>query len=368
MPLAWKYLTSGVAVFVSEAKCISNCILLEANSAAKLDSNTPLVAAAAIHSVPLPVSVSFRYLIWTVLDTLEFDTDVGQFPNIVHVSGDVFAIAYSGPLGDGWVCTFTIDSVGTIGNSVIDTLEFDTTSCIDPRILNISGDVYAVAYEAETNIEIATFTIDSSGNIGAATIDTFQSADSGASIEMGSFINVGTDYYAIAYNDNDLDGKVITIDIDSSGNIGAAEINTFEYDTSQGLYGQLINISGTMYAVVYNGPSNDGWVATFNISTVGVIDNITTDTFEYEATFATSPRVVAVTGDYYAIAYRASSNDGVVATITIDSDGNIGASVIDTLTFDSGGLSSIANNISLVDVGDDIPAGYSANYPLFGYC
>ena len=43
--------------------------------------------------------------IGSVLDTLEFDTGACEYPHIINISGDIFAIVYQGSDGDGWLVT-----------------------------------------------------------------------------------------------------------------------------------------------------------------------------------------------------------------------------------------------------------------------
>jgi hypothetical protein len=45
----------------------------------------------------------------TVIDTLEFDTSDGFEPDIIHVSGDFYAIAYRGINNDGFLKTVEIN-------------------------------------------------------------------------------------------------------------------------------------------------------------------------------------------------------------------------------------------------------------------
>ena len=80
------------------------------------------------------------------LDSLEYDPVKGKTPDIIHISGDVYAIAYAADGDDGWLVTVTIATNGQITNPVIDTLEFDTSNGEEPILLPISGDVYAIAY------------------------------------------------------------------------------------------------------------------------------------------------------------------------------------------------------------------------------
>ncbi len=99
-------------------------------------------------------------------DTFEFDILKGKTPNIVPISGDVYAIAYAGDGDDGFLKTVTIAANGQITDTVIDTLEFDTLKGNTPNIVPISGNVYAIAYAGDGDDGfLKTIVITASGQI-----------------------------------------------------------------------------------------------------------------------------------------------------------------------------------------------------------
>ncbi len=269
--------------------------------------------------------------IGAVLDTLEFDTTTGQSPDIIHVGGNIYAIAYDGPFSDGWLCTFFITSAGVIGNATIDTMEFEATNGLTPKIINVSGDIYAIVYDNVTGIKVVTVDIDSLGAIENAVIGTLTLTDTGSNMAVGNIIHVSGDYFAISYMDNSFAGKVATVDISSAGAISATETDTLEFD-SPGV-GSIIHVSGTMYAVAYTGTDTDGWVCTFNISTAGVIDDAVTATLEFDTSSANSVGIVHAIDDYFAISYKGPDGDGFIKTVAIYSTGAI-SPVVSTLEFD----------------------------------
>ncbi|KKL63192.1 hypothetical protein LCGC14_2177550, partial [marine sediment metagenome] len=271
-----------------------------------------------------------------VIDSLEFDTDRGQEPYIIHISGDVFVVVYVGVDFHGWMVTFTVDSSGTIGNSVIDSFEFDEAVSLTPRILNISGDTFVIVYYATGSFtKIITIDIDSSGNIAAAITDSLAVAASVSPQKSEPRITpVSGDIYAVVHRNATNGGEAFTVDIDSSGNIGGAAIDSLEFDAVT-RDPDIINVSGTMFAVVYQGPDQDGWVATFNIAADGTIDNTVTNTLEYDTTHGTLARILNVSGDVYVISYSGQSPNRIaVKTLTISAAGAI-SSVIDTLSLGS---------------------------------
>lgn len=97
------------------------------------------------------------------VDRYEFEAADGKYPYIVHISGNVFAIAYTGGGSDGWIKTVTIADDGQITEPFMSSGEFDDTAGEMPHLIHISGSVYAIAYRgpgitgklATINIETA---------------------------------------------------------------------------------------------------------------------------------------------------------------------------------------------------------------------
>ena len=85
-----------------------------------------------------------------VIDTLEFDTTNCEYPNIIHVSGNIYALAYQGKGNDGFLKTVEITPSGQINNTVIDTLEFDPVVATTPNIIPVSGNIFAMLIGVNT--------------------------------------------------------------------------------------------------------------------------------------------------------------------------------------------------------------------------
>jgi hypothetical protein len=272
--------------------------------------------------------------IGAVIDTLTVDASYLSFPTLIHVTGNIYLIAYQGPDSDGWACTVTINTNGQIDDSIIDTLEFDAVFCHSPRLIHISGTTYAVAYcgGANTRPTVKTFAVESDGQIGVATIDSVElDANTGY---HGDIVHVSGDVYATVWRGGGDDhGWMWTIDIDSSGNIGAV-IDSLEFDTSGCYFARILKVSGTVYAISYTGPDSDGWLCTVVIENDGQIAAAVTDTFEFDESKGDYSSIRLVAGDIYVIVYRGHVDRGWAKTLTIADDGTIGA-VIDSLEFES---------------------------------
>ena len=152
-------------------------------------------------------------------DTFEFDPADGTFADIVPVSGSVYAIAYQGSGSDGFIKTISIDSLGTIG-SIIDSFEFNATDGQQPDLIHVSGDVFAVAYRGpDSDGFVNTISIDSSGNIGSV-IDSLEFDTSSGSTP--SIVHVSGTVYAVAYSGPGSDGWLAAFTIDGGGSLSNA--------------------------------------------------------------------------------------------------------------------------------------------------
>ena len=98
------------------------------------------------------ISVSaLRTVNLRILDAFEFDSVKGKTPRIIPISGDIYAIAYAGDGDLGWLKTVEIASDGTITDPGMDELEFDAVQGKTPSIVPVSGDIYAIAYSGNTD-------------------------------------------------------------------------------------------------------------------------------------------------------------------------------------------------------------------------
>jgi len=273
----------------------------------------------------------------TVIDTLEFDAVKGKDPNIIHISGDVYAIAYSQDKDVGYLKTVEITSSGNITDTAIDTLNFDAVKGKTPDIIHISGDVYAIAYAGDGDDgTLKTVEITSSGDITDTAIDTLEFDTLKGATPV--IIPISGDVYAIAYAGDGDPGYLKTVEIASSGNITDTVIDTLNFDTVRGKTPHIINISGDVYAIAYTGGPADedyGQLKTVEILSSGNITDTVIDTLEFDILKGKTPRIIRISGDVYAIAYAGDGDDGLLKTVEILSSGNITDTVIDTLEFDT---------------------------------
>lgn len=268
-----------------------------------------------------------------VIDTLEFDDDDVRNPVIINVSGSVYAAVYRGDGRDGYVKTVTVGTDGQIGNSVLDSFRFDTGKGEYPSVCLVSSGMIAIAYRASGDEGyVKTVSIGAGGEIGDAVVDSlrFESNE----CKQPKLIRVAGNVFAVAYEGKNDDGYVKTLTIESNGNIGSV-VDSLEFDSQKGQDVDICHVAGEVCAIVYKGRSNCGELITVRIDAAGEIQNSTIDELEFEGNQCDDPKIIQVDADTYAIAYSGHSQDGMVKTVTIQANGQINNSVVDSLEFDS---------------------------------
>ncbi|MFC2001120.1 hypothetical protein ACFLUZ_01285 [Chloroflexota bacterium] len=290
----------------------------------------------------------------TVVDTLEFDDSAGWEPSIIHVSGDIYAIAYRGPSDTGFLKTVEISSAGEITNTVVDTLGFEYNEAFKPDIIHVSGDIYAIAYRRDSDDDgfLKTVEISPAGEITDPVVDTLE-FETDEAFEL-DIIHVSGDIYAIAYRrGSDDDGFIKTVEISTAGEITDTVIDTLEFETNEAFELDIIHVSGDIYAIAYRrGSDDDGFLKTVEISSAGEITDTVVDTLEFHPGNCYEPAIIHVSGDIYAIAFEDYYYDGLLKTVEISSAGAIADTVIDTLEFDT----SNGEGPDIIHVGGDVYA------------
>jgi hypothetical protein len=266
-----------------------------------------------------------------VIDALTFDSSLGETPDIVHVSGDIFAIAYTGGGyyygSPGYLETVSIAADGSVGNRIIDSMTFEGYQAFTPDITHVAGDVYAIAYRSSSFFsssgELKTVDISADGQIVNYVIDTLVfDTTQGATPRI---IPVAGDVFAIAYTGGGYffgsPGCLKTVSIAADGDIGESAIDSFEFDSSSGSEPSITFVAGDTYAIAYRGPSNDGFLKTVNIAGDGDIAGGAADTLEFDTAGAYQPEIIGIPGDVFAIAYRGASSQGCIKTVGISAGG-----------------------------------------------
>jgi PKD repeat protein len=299
-------------------------------------------------------------------DSLEYDLLMGKTPSIIQIDDSVYAVAYAGDGDDGFLVTLDISSTGPIADSIIDSLEYDSVKGKTPDIIHVSGTTYAIAYSGDGDVgKLVSIDIQTDGSIGAAVIDSLQFVSSKG--KEPSIVYVSGNVYAVAYEDdqgagNPKPGVLSTVEILADGSIGAAVIDSLEFDAVQGKTPDIISISGEVYAIAYSGDGDDGWLKTFTISDAGIITVSLIDSWEFDTVKGKFADIVQVSGTTYAIAYQGDGDVGKLATVGILPDGSINYNEYDSLQFVSSkgkepSIVYVSGNVYAVAYNDDQGAG-----------
>jgi len=271
-------------------------------------------------------------------------------------SSEYYLIAAEGDLGgggstyDGWLFTIRVwSNNGTIQKSLINSWEYDASDGFYPSIclVNGSSNIYAITYEdagSTARKVITTRVWSNNGTIQKTILDTLSLYRS-TTTSYSKILNVRGNIYAVAYvNNSDGDGRIATCYITNSGDIGNAVNDTLEFNSSDALNPQMCLVDNNTIALVYDGGTaggNDGYLTTYNISSTGDITNTWADQWEYDPTMGTTPNIYKVWDDsessgvnFFVIGYEDTNSDLYVKTCIIDDAGKITKSWADTQAID----------------------------------
>ncbi len=281
--------------------------------------------------------------IGATIDDWEFAAnDTTNSVKIIKISGTMYAVVYSRSQAANRidVRTFTVSDVGVITKSFIEALILPVTND-EPQggsdIIHISGDIYAIVYSERASVNpslgvVVTVDIDSAGVIGNAVVDSLDFA----TVSRGgvSIVRVGsTDFYAIAYTDNNRDPVVVTVDIDSSGNIVDPITDSKVLANVTAITGNIVRVPETaFYAIAVSIAGTSGVIYVVNINTSGSI-TIKGSGF-FDTNDAETSRILSVRDDLFTVVYRGVDNDGFIVTVPINSDGTVGL-IADSLEFNT---------------------------------
>jgi prepilin-type N-terminal cleavage/methylation domain-containing protein len=252
------------------------------------------------------------------MQSLVFEAGQCGQPDLIHVSGDIYAVVYSGPGNDGWIKTVNID--GTTGAMTLTgyQLEFDTTYGAEPSIVKVGDGLFAVAYRGSgNNGDLKSLSIDAAGVI--TELDGL-SGGFDNNCYKPALITIDSTTLAVAYSGSGSDGWLKTISIDASGMLSLTG-SELEFDNNYGNEPDMVYMGADIYAVAYRGPGDNGRLKTISIDPAGSITEVSSLTASpppndfYYNNNCYEPSIVRVDHDTAAIFYRGQSNQGTLVTV-----------------------------------------------------
>ncbi len=232
----------------------------------------------------------------------------------------------------------------------INLTEFNSTSftfnATNTSIVNVTGfpDLFVdeslstlQAHIVEVCFNATSTSSDGNGTI-FGTIDSLE-FDSNQTLNP-EIVSLMDDIHVVSYTGTDNDGFIATFNITSEG-ILSSLIDIFEFAPVDSFETSLIRISDSIVAVSYD-RNPIIFVKTINISSdgtiIGEIENISLNST------GINPFIINIDGGVFAVMFNdISTLEGVIQTINISSDGSI--SSIDGFTFNISGIRPIANKI-----------------------
>ena len=194
------------------------------NSLVQVDSDTYAIAYAAqdFDGYITTFTISANGSSITKISSLEHDAVRGTHNSFIQVDSDTYALAYCGDSQDGYITTFTITADGSSITKVA-SLEHDLTIGYWNSFIQVDSDTYVLTYRG-TDVDgyIATFTISADGS-SITEVASFE-----YDIVKGvynSLAQVDSDTYALAYTGENNDGFITTFTIQSDGSMGSATIS-----------------------------------------------------------------------------------------------------------------------------------------------
>jgi len=235
-------------------------------------------------------------------------------------------------------------ATGTITKSWIDTLSLGIGYSGHNNLIHYTGDVYVVLLYNGGAGYIATFSCDSSGNLGAALIDSWQVTigTSDDNFNEPHLVNVAGGIFACAWDMGGMSApsiKLITFSIAADGTISKSALDTHTYGSRYFNCPRLLHISGSVWALSYC----ESYYTTYGSTVLTFTINDTTG-----AMSATIDSVLVASGHQHSytrfldgvgnykllvVGYRDTYFHGNAFSIEIDNAGNIAGAVASTLQF-----------------------------------
>jgi hypothetical protein len=301
------------------------------------------------------------------LNNFNYGPAFGYEPDIIHVSGNVYAVVYRDQAEIGVLKSVKIASDGTITEDIYNNSLSISDKCYWPKIVHVSDDIYMVAF------------IQSSINPKFANLRTLRMLDNGTTGPvLGShtfgakevydhcLIGISNNVTALVYRDKENSGIIKTITISDNGtNINLDNENSsFEFESINCFEPNIMRLSGNVYAIAYRGIDNLGYLKTVQIEDNGIISDHVIDTLVFDSINRTyNPQIIHVSGNIYGIVYRAETKNGIITTVEISNEGNITDQNIDNLLYENDyselpKITHMHSNIYIIAYQSDQTDGY----------
>jgi hypothetical protein len=250
----------------------------------------------------------------------EFDASSGVNPVLSQIDSTHYLAVYTGLKTDGWAVVLTVDTgTGLITKETA--FEFDAANGEFCSIEKIDTTHYLVVYQGNRGdgfaviltVNIITWAITSGTSFEFETKDCV----------YPDVVKIDSLNYLVAYEGNKGDGwaTILTVDL---GTDTVTQGTPFEFDTADGNTPSLEQIDATHYLLAYAGVRDDGWASILTVNTgTGIITQGTP--FEFNTVSGFEPDLSQIDSTHYLLAYRGAGLDATAVILTVNT-------VTDTIT------------------------------------
>jgi len=254
-----------------------------------------------------------------ILDSVKYSPTASYWCRMFHVSGDIYLIGDRTVGNDTYVYTVSINYLGVIAN--IDSLMLYDAAVIvgspPGGFAHVAGDIYAVSYITGTRVVVSTFDCDSNGNLGSI-ISTIELCNEPANLSfLPDIVHVDKDIFLVDYTDDANDGWMATIRIATNGTIYPSTLDTWEWEPTLGYQPTLLYVNSSSFLHIAGYDANRGHIQQISIDNDGNISAIASYLIFEQISFQGGD-VIHVSGDVYAVFYQDGDSDGWVKTIICD--------------------------------------------------
>jgi len=270
----------------------------------------------------ISVEARVKFPEYNYITNLTFSSPFGLEPNIINVCNDIYAIAYRGksPKQQGFIRTVNISSEGNIIDNIYNnSIMFDDTAAYWPKLCHVSDDIYTVVYSSETGInprvDLKTLRITNNGTIGPLFSRNFAFSDK--EVLDYDIIKISNNHTALVYRNNtdnknpDI-GMIKTLNFTNPNFITVDSTLKFDDKFNKNCYEpDIVQVSKNIYAIAYVNANGAGVLITVEITPDGVIHQIN-DSYIFDSINVTNyPDIKLVSNNTYVITYSGTNGGNV---------------------------------------------------------
>ena len=283
-------------------------------------------------------------------------------PDILHVSGDVYAIVSEKQSKDGVLVTVNLSSDGEIEETENQWVFGESTASqlLSPHIIHMNDDLFVISYVNKTQEKACVKTVMIHDD--ATIIPTGYSFFFDTDCADSTLTKINQNQFALVYtSDNggsENEGVIRIINVSDSGSgelIDTGNIKLFDINNMT-ISPKLYHLFNDLYSLVYSQDTGYSLLSTLQISPVGMISSCI-DTVNINSSGCDDPFLLCFDNNLSMLFYTNSDDEGIVRTLFVDDDGRVSPIYYETNIRSSGFFMSNAIKISetsaLVAFSDD---------------